>query len=798
VPELTESEATERAALLDVESYDLILDLTAEPVTSRTEVRFSCRVPGAETFADVQLATVREAMLNGEPLTGPVDGRLALKRLREENLLIVEGDVPDGVSLIWFDDPADGGRYVHANAFPANGGELMACFDQLGLSATLTLELHVPEDWECFASGAVTHREGGRWRFAPVPDITIDLFSFAAGPFAVFPPGVSRRASIPDAGLAEFAAIARRAREYYERVLAIPAPDPKFDIVFAPGLGALGTAQPGLMLASETLLARMADPDDESAAGVCLHEVAHRWFGCLVAPRWWDDMWLDEAMAEYVSTELEPHRWVSFSYSAKAMAYQAEQLPGSEPVAPPVVDVSHALDRPPIFTYTKGAFVIRQLAALIGDTVLYAALTDYLTRFARGTATLDDMVGCWSRAASRDLTGWADQWLRSPGAPLLKPSLRVGPDGTIESFAVVQDLPWTHRIGIGLYDLSADGLLTRRAGSPSVELSADQTLVPELAGQPMPDAIVLNDRDLSYARVRFDDVSLRVLTSAAMRVDDPLTEVVCWTAAWDMVTGAELPAVSLVDMIVRRVRAGDLSVAAAKTLTGRAIACADTWTPPSLRSGLRSEIAGACLSSEQTVVSRPVKRALATGFAAAAESEDQLGVLRSWLHRDLDTDMRAKVTFALAAHGLATDEDLSALVALDPANGQRNHATASAMRPEPAAKEAAWQAVLTASGAGWRLAVAHATGIWVPGQQELMAEYRDRYFAEAVPVLTEPGPRSRERKRLLRLLFPATLVSAATARAAETAAAALAAPFAVVLAEQAAILRQIEAARHLH
>jgi aminopeptidase N len=798
VPELTESEAAERAALLDVESYDLILDLTARPVTSRTEVRFSCRGPGAETFADVRLATVREAVLNDEPLPGPVDGRLALKRLREENLLIVEGDVPDGVSLIWFDDPADGSRYVHANTFPANGGELMACFDQLSLSATLTLELHVPQDWECYASGAVTHREGGRWRFAPVPDITIDLFSFAAGPFAVSPPGVSRRASIPDTGLAEFAAIAERAREHYERVLAIPAPDPKFDIVFAPGLGALGTAQPGMMLASETLLARMADPDDASAAGVCLHEVAHRWFGCLVAPRWWDDMWLDEAMAEYVSTELDPHQWVSFSYSAKAMAYRAEQLPGREPVSSPVLDVSHALDRPPVFTYTKGAFVIRQLAALIGGTVLYAALTDYLTRFARGTATLDDMVGCWSRAAGRDLTGWADQWLRSPGAPLLKPSLRVSQDGTIESFAVVQDLPWTHRIGIGLYDLSADGLLTRRAGSPSVELSADQTLVPELAGQPMPDAIVLNDRDLSYARVRFDDGSLRVLTSAAMRVDDPLTEVVCWTAAWDMVTGAELPAFSLVDMIVRRIQAGDLSVSAAKTLTGRAIACADTWTPASLRAGLRSEIAEACLLAEQAVLSRPVKRALATGFAAAAESEGQLAVLRSRLADDLDTDLRAKITFALAARGLATDQDLSALVELDPANGQLNHATALAMRPERAAKEAAWQAVLTASGTGWQLALAHATGIWVPGQEEVMADYRDRYFAEAVPVLTEPGPRSRERKRLLRLLFPATLVSPATAEAAETAAAALPAPYAVVLAEQSAILRQIQAARHLH
>jgi aminopeptidase N len=799
VPELTESEAAERTALIEVDSYDLVLDLTAEPVTSRTEVRFRCRVPGAETFADVQLATVREAVLNGEQLAGPVDGRLALRNLRADNVLTVEGDVPDGVTLSWFEDP-DGGRYVHATTFPDHTGELMACFDQPGLGATLTMELRAPLDWECYSHGPVVRREGGHWQFAPVPAFTTYLLCFAAGPFVTTAEGVSRRPSVPDSALPQFAATARRAREHYEHVLAVPRPDPKYDIVFVPGLIALALSVPGLMLVNEMLLARMSDPDDYFAAGVCMHEVAHLWFGSLVIPRWWDDLWLDEALAEYLSTDLDPSQWEAFSYRAKARAYRADGLPGSEPVSSPVADSGHALDRLPAFTYSKGASVVRQAAALIGERALYAGLTDHLTRFARGTATLDDMVGCWSRASGRDLAGWADQWLRSPGAPLLKPELRIGPDGAIESFSVVQDLPRTHRIGIGLYDLDHDGRLTRRADPPSVELSSDRTPVPELAGQPMPDAIVLNDGDLSYTRIRFDDVSLRMLTSAAMRIDDPLSEAVCWNAAWDMVTSAELPAFTLVDMIARRLRAGGLSVVAAETLSERAIACAGTWAPPALRARLREEIASACLSSERAVVLPSVKRALTAGFAAAAESQDQLAELRSRLDAVLDPDLldpdlRATATFTLAARGLATEEDLAALVALDPANGRRNYATAQAMRPDPAAKEAAWQAVLTASHAGWQDAVAHASGIWVPGQEELMARYRDRYFAEAVPVLTAPGQRSREPSRLLRLLFPATLVEAATAEAAEAAAAQVSGPYAVVLAEQAAILRQVAAVR---
>jgi aminopeptidase N len=787
VRELTESEAAARAALIEAVSYQLVLDLTAEPVTSRTEARFRCRTPGADTFADLRLATVREATLNGERLTGPVDGRLPLTGLRAENVLTVEGDVPDGPALTWFADPADGGRYVYANVFPANAAELMACFDQLDLPATVSLELHAPPDWECYANGSVAQRDGGRWQFAPVPGFMLYLLCFAAGPFTVSSDGVSSRPEVPGAALGQFATTARRALEHYARVLAVPSPDPKYDIIFIPGLNALAMSVPGLMLVNETLLARMTDPDDDFTAMVGRHEVAHLWFGSLVTPRWWDDLWLDEAMATFLAADSDPAEWVAFGYRDKAGAYRADGLPGSEPVSSPVAGATHALDRPYAITYVKGASIVRQVAALIGDDALYASLTDYLTRFAHRGGTLDDLASCWSRAAGRDLSGWADQWLRSTGAPLLRPSLAVSPDGVIESFSVVQDPPRTHRIGIGLYDLAGDGRLVRRDSSPACELAGERTVVPELAGQPMPDAIVLNDGDLSYARIRFDDVSLRVLTSAAMRVDDPLTEAVGWNAAWDMVTSAELPAITFVDMACRRIRAGELSVAAAETLTGRAIAGAGTWGAAGLRAALRAEIAEACLFAERAVVLPSVRRALTAGFAAAAETEDQLGVLRSWLNKDdIDADLRAKATFALAARGLATDQDLAALVALDPVNGERNRATAAAMRPDRAAKEAAWQAALAPAEP---LAREHASGIWVPGQEELMAGYRDRYFAEALPLLTAPGPRSRQRKIVRRLLFPSTLISPATVEACSG--------FEddVIVAEQAAIMRQVLAAR---
>ena len=98
MPALTETEAAARAALIDVASYDVFADLTAEPVRSRTEIRFTCAQPGAGSFADLRARAV-SAVLNGREVGPPDDGRLALPGLMAENTLVVEAET-DGDVLI--------------------------------------------------------------------------------------------------------------------------------------------------------------------------------------------------------------------------------------------------------------------------------------------------------------------------------------------------------------------------------------------------------------------------------------------------------------------------------------------------------------------------------------------------------------------------------------------------------------------------------------------------------------------------------------------------------------------------
>src|SRR5690348_2220693 len=477
--DLTQDEATDRAAAIEVDSYDIFLDLTAEPVLSRTEIRFRWLRPDASTFAELRTQGVLGVTLDGVSLPPADDGRLWLSRAGggDQAVLVAEAEAGyshEGRGLSRFTDPADGASYVMAFSYPDGGPELFCCFDQPDLTATFRFAVRVPAGWECVANGQLARREGDVLTFTPVSGMRPYDLTFCAGPF---PAAARTQAGQTEVtvrhrhsllgqaaveSLPRFSAHARDAIAWYADGLGVPCPYPAYDIVFMPDVTVMALSVPGLMVVNEKLLGRPADAGDHFSAMLCAHEVAHLWFGCMVGPRWWDDVWLDEAIATYLSYAAlaaiagvsESLSWAGFAYTDKLRAYEADSLPSRQPVSSPVRTAGQGRDKPYGILYAKGASVIRALAALIGDEALRRGLSDYLTRFAFGSATLDDLAGCWSRASGQDLAGWAGQWLRAEGATT------VWPDG---NGAVIQDVPRRQRIGIGLYDLDGDGRLHRRS-----------------------------------------------------------------------------------------------------------------------------------------------------------------------------------------------------------------------------------------------------------------------------------------------------------------------------------------------
>lgn len=799
--DLTEQEAADRARSIEVDSYDVFLDLTTEPVRSRTEIRFRWLADSTQTFADLRARHVTGVMINGVAVPPPQDGRLRLTRSGDAAVLVAEAELAfslDGRGLSRFTDPADGASYVSGNSYPDCGPEMFCCFDQPDMISTFQFSVRLPAGWECVAAGQVTAIDDGVCTFAPVAGMRPYDLAFCAGPFttaARIQAGrteltVRHRRSLSGttavASLSRFIDYARQAIGWYEDNLGVPCPYPSYDIVFTPDLAATALSVPGLMVVHERRLSRAEAGADLDNAGLCAHEVAHLWFGCLVGPRWWDDVWLDEAIATYLSYAAlaaitgtsESEAWAEYAYTDKLEAYLADELPSRVPVSSPVATARQGRDKPYGILYVKGASVIRALGALIGEQALRAGLREYLTRFGFGSATLDDLIGCWSEVSGRDLAEWGRQWLRSEGVP----TIWLDDEGALR-----QDVPRWQRVGIGLFDLD-DGA-GNGAGNGAGRLRRRELLTAELHGEriELPErvsaaVVVLNDQDLSYTRIGFDPRSRQVLADVACQLGDPLTEAVCWNGFWLLLTSGKMPASTFADMVCRRLAAADLPRSAVEILLRRAVEAADLWADPALRAGLRERIAGAALGAIDAggpgdgsangpgdgSVNGPAgrTRALAVGVATSAQADWQLAMLDAWLDgADLpdgltvDADLRARILWALAAFGKARDSDIDALPTLDPVTGEVNRAIGMAMRPTAEAKEAAWAAALS-PGTPARIAVGYATGLWTPGQEELMASYRGRYFAEALPRLAS-RPR-RVAQRLSRLLFPSILVSEQT------------------------------------
>ena len=218
---------------------------------------------------------------------------------------------------------------------------------------------------------------------------------------------------------------------------------------------------------------------------VIAHEMAHMWFGDLATMAWWNDVWLSESFATYLGFEVLSEAtaftgaWSDFALARKPRGYDADQRASAHPVAPgpdEVPDTDAALSAYDDISYVKGASVLRQLVAWTGWPAFIAGLNDYLARYRFGSATLDDLLDCLSRASGADLDGWAARWLRTPGVD----TLAVRRDGPGAGF-VTHDGSRPHRIWIGVYDRAPGdaGKLVLRARLPvSAEADAAAAALP--------------------------------------------------------------------------------------------------------------------------------------------------------------------------------------------------------------------------------------------------------------------------------------------------------------------------------
>ncbi len=777
VRNLRQVEAVERARLLGVEHYDIVLDLTdgsghpgEHSFRSTSTVRFSCTEPGASTFIEIAAESLRGAVLNGEPVDiagWAPDRGLALPNLAAHNTLVVNADClysTTGQGLHRCLDPVDKEVYLYSQFETADAQRVFACFDQPDLKAEFTWHVTVPRHWRVISNmpaeldqpGPVT--AGTRTlHFGRSPRMSTYITAVCAGPYHEVREqhdgidlGVFCRASmVPYLDADDILLITKQGFDFFHREFGVRYPLPKYDQVYTPEFNAGAMENFGCVVhAEQHYLWRspVTDFEQEQRANTILHEMAHMWFGDLVTMRWWDDLWLNESFAEWAShwCNSEATRftdaWTTFLSVRKTWGYRQDQLSSTHPVYSEMPDVDAVEVNFDGITYAKGASVIKQLVAYVGLDAFLAGLRDYFNRHAWGNATFDDLLSALESASGRELRKFAAQWLETAQVNTLRPELSVAPDGTYSSVVVVQEAPQgyptlrTHRIGIGLYDLGEHGLVRRSL--IEVDIEGERTSIPQLVGEPAAAVLLLNDEDLTYAKLRLDEGAMRVVVDHIVGLDNPLARALCWAAAWDMLRDGELAARDY----LRLVTAGlpyetdiNLVTATLRQAQSAVIFYADpAWIPTGWRmlAGMaREELAGAEPGSGFQLV-------WARTYAATSTEEADLQVLAGWLRGVevpdglvLAADLRWSVLQSLVARGvLGVDEIEAELHGDRTASGERQAALARALVLTPEAKAETWRRLVEDRHLPNWLQRSLLSGFQHPDQIELTRPYVDPYF----------------------------------------------------------------------
>ncbi|MFV0406947.1 MAG: aminopeptidase N [Propioniciclava sp.] len=817
---ISRDEAAVRSNQITVTSYQVLVDLSGRHTDgsplddpegtfrSTTKIRFTSI--DCVTNTNLIAASVESAVLDGEAVPAEhFDGEhLTLELTEGQHVLTVTALMRysrTGEGLHRFVDPADDQTYLYTQFEVADARRMYCTFEQPDLKARFSLSVIADEAWTVASnSPTVTPtplQEGlALWEFAPTEPISTYITALIAGPFAtvtdtyrrpdgsVIPLSILTRSSLAQHVDADrIFDTTKRGFALFEHHFGLAYPFHDYAQVFVPefNFGAMENAGCVTFRDEYIFRSRQTAAAYEARDNTILHEMAHMWFGDLVTMTWWDDLWLNESFAEWAShfahaeinaeigTRVDP--WATFCNSRKTWAYRQDQLPSTHPIAADMVDLEAVELNFDGITYAKGASALRQLVAFVGRDDFLAGVRSYFTAFAYANSRLEDLLHHLEAASGRDLAFFTSQWLQTAGVNTLSADWDL--DGTtFTRFGIRQQASpaWPtlrrHRIAVGCYHLN-DGTLTRTARF-EFDIDGEYTAVPDLVGTAQPDLLLLNDDDLTYAKIRLDERSLETLVQHIDVLDSPLARALAWGATWDLTRDGEMDPAAYVDLVLRGV-AVETDLAAVATVLGQARTAIDLYTPQGRRADLANQW--------QVGLARLMQAAepgsdhqLAFVRALALAITDRVGaeLLWAWLHGQevpdglaLDADLRWRLVTALARLGAIDDSVIAAEAAADnTATGAEQAAGARSARADLAAKKDAWQAA-TEQDLPNETHAQIVRQFWQFGQDELLTPFADRYL-DLVTTIAEQrdgwGEKSTTiRQAVLTWLFPLPIADAA-------------------------------------
>jgi aminopeptidase N len=646
---------------------------------------------------------------------------------------------------------------------------MFPCFDQPSLKATFSLTVTTPGHWEAVSNNPVESKVAKgdlvEWKFTTTPRITTYLDALIAGPYShvhdvykgqkEIPLGIyCRKSMMQYLDPEDIFLVTKQGFEYFEKTFGLAYPFEKYDQIAVVdfNFGAMENAG-AVTFREDVLVFRSHMPEKAylSRANTILHEMAHMWFGDFVTMSWWDDLWLNESFAEWSSylalSEATRFKgaWSEFNSARKNWAYRQDQLSSTHPIIADMVDMEAVNANFDGITYAKGASVLHQLVAHVGRPQFIAGLQKYFAKHAWGNTTLDDLLVELEAASGRKLDAWVSTWLQTAGVNTLRPVLDIDA-GTYKSITISQEAPLVpagstelrpHRLAVGLYDISGDSLKLRK--SVELDVVGAATVVADLAGEKVADLLLINDRDLSYAKLRFDDRSIATLKTHLGRFDDALARALCWAAIWDMHRDAEISSADFIEIALNGL-AGETDDAIVNIVLTQLTTSVEAYTTDAHRESTREKLAdGLWALTNSCAPASDLQLLISRAFAINAQTEAQTANIRALLNGSapglkVDADLRWYFLIALTERGATTKAELDAELAKDnTTTGNLAFETCLAAMPNSDAKAYAFNKGLDAEAAT-SVRTALVAGFQRPIQRKLLEPFVALYFDNLITV----------------------------------------------------------------
>ncbi|MDO5721270.1 MAG: aminopeptidase N [Actinomycetaceae bacterium] len=777
---LTHEEAIERGSKVTVYHYDVHLDLTGDDktFTSTTVIDFDAH-DGASTFVDLIAEKVNRIELNGDSVDTAAfsDSRVHLDNLAQRNKVTIEAVcnyMHTGEGLHRFTDPADGLDYCYSQFEVPDARRVFAVFEQPDMKAQFTFHVTAPSSWIVLSNSPspepVEAGEGClRWDFSATEQMSSYITAIVAGPYVgetstlvssdgrTIPLGVYCRQSLREHLDAEWVFdVTRQGFAFFEKEYAHPYPFRKYDQIFVPEYNAGAMENAGCVTFRDQYIFRTQPTaaDLEGLANTILHELAHMWFGDLVTMRWWNDLWLNESFAEFMShlclvegTRQWPDAWTGFM-ARKEWGLTQDQLPSTHPIVAPIRDLADVEVNFDGITYAKGAAVLRQLVSYVGREPFFRALNGYFAEHAWSNTTLDDLMSKLEEASGRDLQAWSAVWLEEAGVTLLRPEVDVDEDGRVRELAVVQESFTAgsslrpHRLAVAGYS-EVDGQV-RRVFHEELDVDGGRTVVSSAQGIERPELILVNDEDLAYAKIRLDEQGLDFATKHIANMPDALTRAIVLASAWDMVRDGQMSARAYCDLALSAIPA-ETDITMLGLLLRRIDTALTLYVNPQLQKEaletvgsrllLLARAAQAGTDQQRLLVLAAARRAANADQAQAVErlrtGQDTLTGL------NVDVDLRWSLLLGAVRTGVAGEEQIKQMELEDSTmTGAQRAARARAAMPTAQAKDAAFEAFLFDPSLSNDMRLATGYGYWdgVESNPSLQRPHVEKYFASLLQI----------------------------------------------------------------